>query len=76
MACTDWRVHFGIRPSRFTEASINFVLTIREGTKYAPRAILDTGASRVPIRKIYWEAYFSMIYLSGFLGLYEFVEVS
>ena len=25
--------------------------------------------------KSYWEAYFSMIYVSGFLGLYEFVEV-
>ena len=49
---------------------------IRQETKYAPRVILraDTGASRVPNMKSYWEAYFSVIYVSGFLGLYGFLE--
>jgi len=51
---------------------------IRVRTKYTPRVILsaDIGASGVPNMKSYWEAYFSMIYVNGFLGLYEFVEVS
>jgi len=50
----------------------------RAGTKHTPRVILraDTGASRVPNMRSYWKAYFSMIYVSCFLGLYEFVEVS
>src|SRR5580700_4257818 len=49
---------------------------IRHETKYAPRVILraDTGASRVPNMESYWEAYFSVIYVSGFLGLYGFLE--
>ena len=49
---------------------------IRQETKYAPRVTLraDTGASRVPNMKSYWEAYFSVIYVSGFLGLYGFLE--
>ena len=51
---------------------------IRAETKYTPRVILsaDTGASRVPNLRSYSEAYFSIIYVSCFLGLYEFVEVS
>jgi len=51
---------------------------IRAEIKYAPRVILsaDVGASGVPNMKSYREAYFSMIYVNGFLGLYEFVEVS
>jgi hypothetical protein len=51
---------------------------IRAETKYPPRVILsaDIGASGVPNMKSYWEAYFAMIYVSCFLGLYEFVEVS
>jgi hypothetical protein len=51
---------------------------IRAGTKHTPRVILSAGigASGVPNMKSDWEAYFSMIYVNGFLGLYEFVEVS
>src|ERR1700730_365727 len=51
---------------------------IRAESKHTPRVILsaDIGASRVPNMKSDWEAYFSMIYVSGFLGFYEFVEVS
>ena len=51
---------------------------VRARTKYTPWVILsaDIGASGVPNMKSYWEAYFSMIYVNGFRGLYEFVEVS
>jgi hypothetical protein len=38
--------------------------------------IADTGAGRVPNMRGYAEAYFSMIYINCFLGLYEFVEAS
>jgi hypothetical protein len=44
-------------------------------TKYMTQVILRTGASRVPNMRNYWEAYFSIIYVSCFLGLYEFVEM-